>query len=95
MQRLINIAKILDPEPERNSLRALLKQADLKSHRQILATIAGQSKVIAYSPTTALLLARSLDMAGDGKERDRYSTSRRDPISGRPVDQLRACDASL
>ena len=44
MQKPIESAKGLDPDPERNSLRALLKQADLKSHRQMLTTMAGDSE---------------------------------------------------
>ena len=55
------------PQAERNILRALLKQEDLKPHHQILSAMAGQPYAIEYGPSTAVLLARTLDIAGDGK----------------------------
>ncbi len=67
LQRLLELVKWLDADLERNRLRALLEQSDLKSHRQALSTMANQAKVIEFGPSTALLLARILNEAGDEK----------------------------
>jgi eukaryotic-like serine/threonine-protein kinase len=72
-QKLLDIRKILDlgqdldPSPERNRLRALLMQTDLKSHRQNLATMARQTELVVFGPSSALLLSRLLNSAGDAK----------------------------
>jgi serine/threonine-protein kinase len=67
MRRLIELAEGLDPDVERNRLRALLGQPDLKAHRRSLSAMASPAKVIAYGPSTALLLARSLEKAEDAR----------------------------
>ncbi len=55
----------LDPEPERNRLRALLGQPDLEADREALNVIARQQKTIDLGPSIMLLLARRLDSTGD------------------------------
>jgi eukaryotic-like serine/threonine-protein kinase len=67
LQRLLELVKCLDTDPERNRLRAMLEESDLKSHRPALTTMAGQPKFIEFGPSTALLLARNLMAAGDEK----------------------------
>ncbi|MFI5454218.1 MAG: protein kinase [Isosphaerales bacterium] len=67
LQKILDLAQGLDSDPERNRLRALLKQADLKSQLQTLGAIARQTKLVEFGPSTALLLARSLHRAGDAK----------------------------
>jgi tetratricopeptide (TPR) repeat protein len=67
LQNLISLANGLDSDPERNRLRALLQQPDLKPSHAALSDMARQPNVIDYSPSTALLLARSLGKAGDNK----------------------------
>ncbi len=67
MERLLALVKGLDADPERNRLRALLKQSDLKLHRPDLSTMANQAKFIEFGPSTALLLARNLMAAGDAQ----------------------------
>ena len=71
VQKLLDLRKILelgqglDPDPERTRLRVLLMQADLKSHREYLAAMARQPKLVELGPSSALLLARLLNSAGD------------------------------
>ena len=65
-QRLIELAKRLDPEPQRNSLRALFQHSDLKPQRKMLTAMSVQAKAIEFGPSSALLLSRLLNMAGDG-----------------------------
>ncbi|MGO9467684.1 MAG: tetratricopeptide repeat protein, partial [Isosphaeraceae bacterium] len=65
LHRLLELVKGLDPDQERNRLRALLEQSDLKPHRQVLRAMANQAEVIEFGPSTALLLARILTKAED------------------------------
>jgi tetratricopeptide (TPR) repeat protein len=67
LQRILELYRALDPDPARNQLRALLKQADLKPQLQTLRAMAHQTNFLAFGPSTALLLARLLNSAGDGK----------------------------
>ena len=62
-QRIVDLLKGLDPEPAHNRLRTLLAQSDLKSHRQALIKMANEAGLVEYGPSTALLLARSLNRA--------------------------------
>ncbi len=65
--RLVELLKGLDPEPERSRLRALLAQSDLRSHRGVLLAMADRAEAIESNSSTPLLLARSLDKAGESK----------------------------
>ena len=65
LARLVALAEGLDPDVERNRLARLLRQPELKKHRQTLNAMASQAKVIDYGPSTILLLARLLEQAED------------------------------
>jgi len=65
LHRLLELVKALDPDQERNRLRTLLEESDLKSHRQALIAMANQAEVIELGPSTSLLLARILTKAED------------------------------
>ncbi len=65
LHRLLELVKGLDPDQERNRLRILLEQSDLKSHRQALSAMANQAEVTELGPSTSLLLARILTKAED------------------------------
>jgi eukaryotic-like serine/threonine-protein kinase len=67
LQQLLELVKRLEPDAERNRLRALLEQSDLKAHRASLSVIAEQAKVIEFGPSTALLLSQLLIKADDNK----------------------------
>ncbi len=67
LRRLIELARGLDPDPVRNRLRALLEESDLKAHRRTLGELAASPNVLEFGPSTALLLSRSLDEAGDSQ----------------------------
>ena len=61
--------RALDTDPERNRLRALLKEADLKLQlHSRSAPSARQTKLFEFGPSTALLLARVLNQRG-GRDR--------------------------
>jgi len=67
LQKILELAQGLDSDPERNRLRALLEQADLKTQLQTLAAMARQTKLVEFGPSTSLLFARLLNSAGDAK----------------------------
>ena len=91
--RILELAQGLDSDAERNRLRALLKQANLKSEVQVLGDMARMTKLVESGPSTGLLLARSV--IGRGLEvRHRRASCRGGPISRRPVDKPRARVAS-
>ncbi len=66
-QTIVDLLKGLDPEAGRNRLRALLVETDLKTRREALIKMANEAGLVEYGASTALLLARSLDRAGEGK----------------------------
>ncbi len=65
LHRLLELVKALDPDRERNRLRTLLEESDLKSHRQALSAMANQAEVNELGSSTSLLLARILTRAED------------------------------
>ena len=67
LQRILELAQGLDSDPERNRLRAFLKNADLKTHLPVLGAMAQQSTFVEFGPSTVLLLARMFNRAGDAK----------------------------
>ena len=67
LPKLLQIARGLDPEPQRNALRALLEQTDLTAHLPKLTALAAEAKIFDLGASTPMLLARSLVSAGDPK----------------------------
>ena len=67
LRRLIELARGLDSDPVRGRLRALLEEADLKAHRRTLGELAASPNVLEFGPSTALLLSRLLNEAGDSR----------------------------
>ena len=57
LTKIIELGQALDTDPERNRLRALLKEADLKLQLHTLGAMARQTKLFEFGPSTALLLA--------------------------------------
>ena len=67
LRKILELAQGLDSDPERNRLRALLEQADLKTQLQTLGAMTRKIKLVEFGPSTALLFARLLNSAGDTK----------------------------
>jgi eukaryotic-like serine/threonine-protein kinase len=67
LKKILELAQGLDSDPERNRLRALLEQADLKTQLQTLGAMARQTEFVEFGPSTALLFAGLLNSAGDPK----------------------------
>ncbi len=59
------VARGLDPDPERNRLRSLLEQPDLRAQIDNLRALAKNADVNEFGASTALLLALALEKAGD------------------------------
>ncbi len=55
------LARGLDPDPERNRLRSLLENKDLKADADALSGMAKRPNLIESGPSTALLLASALE----------------------------------
>jgi eukaryotic-like serine/threonine-protein kinase len=67
LPKLLQLARELDPEPQRNALRALLEQTDLTAHLPKLTALAAEAKIFDLGASTPMLLARSLVSASDPK----------------------------
>ncbi len=63
--RALTLARGLDSDPERNRLRSLLDQPDLRRQIDDLRTMTKEPGVNNFAPSTSLLLALALEKAGD------------------------------
>ena len=63
--KILALAQRIDPDPERNQLRSLLGQPDLKVQKETLRAMARGSHVAEFGPSTALLLAAALGKLED------------------------------
>lgn len=64
-RRVLAWVRELDPDAERNQLRALSEKTDAKARLELLRQMASRKNVIEFSPDTARLLASRLSRSGD------------------------------
>jgi serine/threonine-protein kinase len=64
-RRLLEVARAADPDAYRDKIRALAEGEDLKEQRQTLQDLAGDRQAAELGPASALLLASTLEQAGD------------------------------
>jgi len=67
LQRILEVIHGLDPDPERNRLRAFLLKSDLQPMLGSLQETASQDSVLDSGPEMPLLVSRLLTRAGDTK----------------------------
>ena len=90
LAKILDLAQGLDSDVERNRLRTLLKQADLKSEVQALARHGTTNDAVRVWPLDGLTPG-PVTIASWGLEEHPHSAScRGGPISWRPVDQPHA-----
>jgi serine/threonine-protein kinase len=65
--RPLAVARGLDRDPERNRLRSLLEQPDLKGQRPTLVALVKSGRAIEFGPSASLLLASALEKAGENE----------------------------
>jgi serine/threonine-protein kinase len=67
LHRILDVIKDLDPDPERNRMRAFLLRSDLQPLLASLQETASQPSLLDSGPQMPLLLSRLLSRAGDPK----------------------------